>query len=83
MRVAVEEGEEHAERLLYPKDAEERPFAVELLDLLALEDVRLGDAALAGVVAIAWAGPEESAEVEGEGGGGGEEALVLDTCLRV
>lgn len=69
MRVAIEDGEEDGEGLLHAEKPFERPFPVELLDCLALGDARRGYSVLAGIIAFRGAGPEEKAEVEGEGGG--------------
>lgn len=67
VREEVEEGEEDGEGLLHAEDADEGPFAVELLDGEVGEDAFVRDYVLAGVVAFGWAGPEEEAVVEGWG----------------
>lgn len=73
--VAVENAEEHREGLLDAKEAHERPFAVELLDGLAGVVAGGRHGVLAGVVAFGGAGPEEEAEVEGDGRGRVGEAV--------
>lgn len=71
VRVAIEDGEEDGEGLLHAEQPFERPFTMELLNFVAVHDARGGYRALAGIVAFGGAGPEEKAEVEGEGDGGG------------
>jgi hypothetical protein len=71
----VQDGEEDGERFLHSEQAAEGPFAVELFDWEARGDAGGGYEALAGVVAFLGAGPEEKAEVEGNEGGRGGEAV--------
>lgn len=80
--VEVRQAEDHREGFLHPEHPPEGPFAVVLLDRArgVGGEADGGEGALAGVVAFGGAGPEEEAEVQGEGGRV-VDAVLLDAVL--